>query len=233
MKKTILNESVVGLEEVKLHVVLQSLGLVDFVGSDAFEHETSVRLRGCRATRVQEVYRVAKLVVDHPGAEKRGKDSRLRRATSSIDNWFRTIEYGYRTERRFRFSLSKKKNRSFFSNTAVPQPWSLPHLFSKKKKKSPLFFCPSLYSSRKLSLSLSLSPNLSSSLPSSFLFFVVPKTRRNPVLFFLWERIGERKKEWTREGDVAGENERAVGEMNAGREGKEMLQVEMKKDFKF
>jgi hypothetical protein len=58
MKKTILNESVVGLEEVKLHVVLQSLGLV---GSDAFEHETSVRLRRCRATGVQEVYRVAKL----------------------------------------------------------------------------------------------------------------------------------------------------------------------------
>ncbi|KAF9613490.1 hypothetical protein IFM89_008337 [Coptis chinensis] len=28
------------------------------------------------------------------GAKKRGKDSRLRRATSSIDNWFRTIEYG-------------------------------------------------------------------------------------------------------------------------------------------
>jgi hypothetical protein len=51
------------------------------------------------------------------------------------------------------------------------------------------------------------------------LLFVVPKTRRNPVLFFLRERIGERKKEWTLEGDVAGENKRALGEMNAGREG--------------
>jgi hypothetical protein len=53
----------------------------------------------------------------------------------------------------------------------------------------------------------------------SSLSLVVPKKRKNPVLFFLWERIGERKKEWTREGDVTVENERAVGEMNAGREG--------------
>jgi hypothetical protein len=133
--------------------------------------------------------------------------------------------------------LFQKKKIAAFSQTRQFHSHGRCRTFFQKKKKNrrsfSLFFCPSLYSSRKLSLSLSLSPNLSSSLPSSFLFFVVPKTRRNPVLFFLWERIGERKKEWTREGDVAGENERAVGEMNAGREGKEMLQVEMKKDFKF
>lgn len=67
MEETVLNESAVGLKEVKLHVVMQSLGLVDVVGSDTVEHETSVCLRGCRATRTQEVDGVAKLVLGlHP-----------------------------------------------------------------------------------------------------------------------------------------------------------------------
>lgn len=112
VEELVVDEGAFGLEKVKVHVRLQPLGLDEVVGSSTVKDEASVGIGSSKATRVQKINGLAKILVRLHFGTKRASPN------SNSSNRFHQVQFFAVAEKiqfaTIRNAMNSKKFLSFW-----------------------------------------------------------------------------------------------------------------------